>query len=59
MLIAHIGAMDCFARGLRIAAAIIEDGVMDQAIKVSDFSYVFSRAAENSQVYTLNQQFYI
>jgi len=29
MFIAHIGAMDCFARGLRNAARIIEDKVLD------------------------------
>ncbi|XP_078482800.1 xylose isomerase isoform X1 [Ciona intestinalis] len=28
MMIAHVGAMDCFAKGLRIAAKIREDGVL-------------------------------
>ena len=35
MLIAHIGAMDCFARGLRIAAEVIQQGLMDRLVKVS------------------------
>jgi len=30
---AHVGAMDTFARGLKIAAAIREDGVLDSFIK--------------------------
>jgi xylose isomerase len=30
---AHIGAMDCFARGLKIAAAIRKDGVFDKILK--------------------------
>lgn len=38
MLIAHIGAMDCFARGLRIAVNIIEDGILDKAVRVSILS---------------------
>jgi len=33
MFIAHIGAMDCFARGLRIAARIIEDGTMNKLVE--------------------------
>jgi len=33
MFIAHIGAMDTFARGLRNAAKIIEEGVMDNLVK--------------------------
>ena len=35
MLIAHIGAMDCFAKGLRIAAKIKEEGVLGKMIAVS------------------------
>jgi xylose isomerase len=35
MFIAHIGAMDTFARGLKYAARIIEEGVLDDAVKVS------------------------
>lgn len=34
IVIAHVAAMDCFARGLRNAAAIIQDGVMDKLKKV-------------------------
>jgi len=30
---AHIGGMDAFARGLKIAAAIIEDGRLDNFVK--------------------------
>ncbi len=30
---AHIGAMDAFARGLKTAARMIEDGVLEQAVK--------------------------
>jgi xylose isomerase len=33
MFIAHIGAMDSYARGLRNAARIIEDGLLDKHIK--------------------------
>lgn len=39
MLLAHIGAMDCFARGLRIAAEIIEQGIMDRLVKERYSSY--------------------
>ena len=35
MFIAHIGAMDTFARGLRAAAQLIEDGVMKKMVDVS------------------------
>lgn len=34
LFIAHIGAMDSFARGLRNAARIISDGVMANHLKV-------------------------
>lgn len=34
LFIAHIGAMDSFARGLRNAAKIIEDGIMSKHLKV-------------------------
>jgi xylose isomerase len=30
---AHIGGMDAFARGLKIAHAIIQDGVLDKFVK--------------------------
>ena len=33
LFIAHIGAMDTFARGLRIAATMIQDGIMDRMIQ--------------------------
>ena len=34
LFIAHIGAMDSFARGLRNAAKIVQDGIMDSHLKV-------------------------
>lgn len=34
LFIAHIGAMDSFARGLRNAAKIVEDGIMAKYLKV-------------------------
>jgi len=33
MFIAHIGSMDCFAKGLRNAARLIEQGQLDQLVK--------------------------
>lgn len=33
MFIAHIGAMDSFARGLKNAAKLIEDGTLDSLVK--------------------------
>jgi xylose isomerase len=40
MFIAHIGAMDCFARGLRNAVRMIEDGLFHQRLeeRYSSFS---------------------
>jgi len=35
MLISHVGAMDCFAKALRIAAKIKQDGVLDKMKQVS------------------------
>ena len=35
MFIAHVGAMDTFARGLRSAAQLIEEGVMKKMVEVS------------------------
>lgn len=35
LFIAHIGAMDAFARGLRNAVRIIEDGLIAGMVKVS------------------------
>ena len=37
---AHIGGMDAFARGLKIAAKIIEDGRFDEFVKTRYSSYV-------------------
>ena len=34
LFIAHIGAMDTFARGLRNAVRIIEDGIIPGMVKV-------------------------
>ena len=34
LFIAHIGAMDSFARGLRNAAKIVEDGIMAKYLQV-------------------------
>jgi len=33
MFIAHIGSMDCFAKGLRNAARLVEQGQLDQLVK--------------------------
>jgi len=33
MFISHIGAMDCFARGLRNASEIIKDGQFEKMLK--------------------------
>ena len=39
MFISHIGAMDTFARGLRNAARIVEDGKMDAMVDARYASY--------------------
>ncbi|CAL1540062.1 unnamed protein product [Lymnaea stagnalis] len=39
MFIAHIGAMDTFARGLKAAAKILDDGVISQAVQERYSSY--------------------
>jgi xylose isomerase len=36
---AHVGGMDCFARGLKIAAAMIADGKMDEFVQQRYASY--------------------
>ena len=36
MFISHIGAMDTFARGLKNAAKIISEGVIEDALKVKN-----------------------
>jgi len=33
IFLGHIGAMDCFARGLRIAAKIFSDGMLEKFLK--------------------------
>ena len=43
---AHIGGMDAFARGLKIAAAIRKDGVLDQFIKTRYTSWDSGIGAE-------------
>jgi len=35
MMIAHVGAMDCFAKALRVAAKIKQDGILDRMRNVS------------------------
>lgn len=39
LVIAHIGAMDALARGLRNAAAMLQDGVVEQLIRARYASY--------------------
>ena len=34
MFISHIGAMDCFARGLRCAAELVAEGAMAKMVQV-------------------------
>lgn len=34
LFIAHIGAMDAFARGLRNAVCIVKDGIVTEMVKV-------------------------
>ena len=36
MFVAHIGAMDTFARGLRNAVRMVEEGILDGFVKVKD-----------------------
>lgn len=43
---AHIGGMDAFARGLKIAAKIIEDGRFDEFVKARYASYDSGVGAE-------------
>jgi xylose isomerase len=40
MFIAHIGAMDCFARALRIAAKIVEDKSLEAMVEVRYASFL-------------------
>jgi len=39
LFIAHIGAMDAFARGLQVAARMLEDGVLEDALRRRYASY--------------------
>ena len=41
LFIAHIGAMDSFARGLRNAAKIVQDGILDCHLKVVQYFLLF------------------
>lgn len=47
----HIGGMDAFARGLKIAAKMLEDGVFEDLIKerYAGWDSEFGRAIENGQ----------
>ena len=47
----HIGGMDCYARGLRIAAKMIEDGVIDGMIdeRYSTFDSPLGQKLRNGQ----------
>jgi xylose isomerase len=49
---AHVGGMDAFARGLEIAAAIIEDGRLDQFVKerYSSFDSGIGKKIEDGSV---------
>jgi len=46
MFIAHIGSMDCFAKGLRNAARIIENGTIDNMVKARYSSWDTGLAAK-------------
>ena len=49
--IAHIGGMDTYARGLRAAAKIIEDGVLEQMVqdRYSSFDCDLGRDLESGR----------
>jgi xylose isomerase len=47
LFIAHIGAMDSFARGLRNAARMIEEGVLKRIVEVT------SKTLLNESVYLI------
>jgi xylose isomerase len=51
LFFAHIGAMDAFARGLKVAARLIKDGVLDGARKrrYSSYDSGVGVAIENGQ----------
>merc|ERR1711871_1208241 len=46
MFIAHIGSMDCFAKGLRNAARIIKQGKLDEMVKQRYASWNTGLAAD-------------
>ena len=58
---AHIGAMDAFARGLKIAARLIEDGVFEAHVKerYSGWDEAFGRKIEQGQVTFEDMEAYI
>lgn len=41
LFVAHIGAMDTFARGLRNAAKLIEDGIFAKNLRVKNYASSF------------------
>lgn len=49
MFISHIGAMDSFARGLRIAAKMKKDGVLNKMVnsRYKTFSTALGKKVEN------------
>jgi xylose isomerase len=49
---AHIGAMDSFARGLKIAAKLIEDKVFEDAVKAryAGWDSDFGKSVENKEI---------
>lgn len=51
MFIAHIGAMDCFARGLRVAAALKTKGTLENMIKLrySSWDSELGKKVENGE----------
>ena len=52
LLIAHIGGMDCCARGLKAAVAIIEDGTLDSFVddRYAGWSDAYSQDVLNGKV---------
>merc|ERR1719311_400509 len=48
MFVAHIGGMDCLARGLRGAAKMVEDGVLRQALTSRYLSWEESDLAKRA-----------
>lgn len=52
MFIAHIGSMDCFARGLKAAAKVLEDGTMCALLadRYSTFDNGFGKQVEKGEM---------